>query len=293
MMPAGPKLNLYLKATARRPDGYHELVTVFLPLAVPADELALDFDAPPGAVELTVGGADCGELADNLVVRAARLYARRTGLEPAWRFRLEKRIPVAAGLGGGSSDAAAALRLLNERFRKCGPGELAALALELGADVPFFLDPVPSVAAGVGEQLRALPALGGPLHFLLTFPRFPVSARWAYRALAPERIGPDADGTRLPALLAALAAGDPARLAANLHNDLAFALYDKFPLLSQLRRRLLAGGALGAEITGSGPTLFAILPDRAAAAALREALATEYEDALELYVAEAGAQPEP
>lgn len=259
------KVNLSLKVTARRSDGFHELRTLFWPLPEVCDTVTLT-ESPSGALEV---GSDDPLLpagADNLVGRAALEYARRAGLEPAWRFFIEKRIPVTAGLGGGSSDAAAALRLLQDRYGALGESELAALALELGSDVPYFLSPVPARATGRGERLAPLDFAVPELEILLVNPRFPVRACWAYTHLEPSRIGPD-DGGRGMRLEDALRRGDAEEVAANLGNDLAFALYEKFPLLQILRDALLEAGATGAEISGSGPTVFAICRDKPALAA--------------------------
>ncbi len=249
------KLNLYLKVTGKRPDGYHELETLFLPLREPADEVEIAFDAASGI--RVDGGPLLPRDLDNLAGRAADAYARAAGIVPAWSIRLEKRIPVAAGMGGGSSNAATVLLALNERYGKLSPAELAAAALTIGADVPYFLDPRPAVARGVGEELTPVPGEFAPLHLVVANPRFPVSARWAYRNLDPARIGPSPAG-ELEALLAALRRGDAEAIGRNLRNDLAHAAFAKFPLLELIRRRMLECGAAGAAMTGSGPTLFAV-----------------------------------
>lgn len=283
-MRAAAKINLYLKVAARRPDGYHELRTLFLPLAAPADELAWAVTGTAG-IELDAAGADTGNPADNLVVRAARLYAERAGLASAWRFRLDKRIPVAAGMGGGSADAAAALLLLNRHFGRFAAAGLRELALKLGADVPFFLDPRPALASGVGDRIEAVLPVRKTFALLIAAPGFPVSAKWAYTHLDPRRIGVGDDG-KAAQLTAALAAGDADGIAAHLHNDLAFALYDKFPLLGLLRRALLDAGAPGAEITGSGPTLFAVFRDDAARDGAMAALRARFGGAVRIEPAE-------
>ncbi|MGE4565548.1 MAG: 4-(cytidine 5'-diphospho)-2-C-methyl-D-erythritol kinase [Victivallaceae bacterium] len=253
------KLNLYLKVTGKRADGYHELLTLFFPVNALADTLTLE-QGEPGIRLNTDGLGDLGAGNDNLVVRAARSYAEAAEIAPAWRFRLTKRIPVAAGMGGGSSDAAAALRLLNQQYGLLTAAELAAIALKLGADVPYFLAPATGFATGIGERFTALDGAALKLPLLIVNPRFPVSAKWAYSNLDPARIGPDCEN-RAEALAAALRANDPAAIAANLHNDLAPALYRKFPLLDMLRCFLCQNGALNAEITGSGSTMYAIAPD--------------------------------
>ena len=265
------KVNLFLKVTGKRPDGYHMLETLFLPFDGVADSLTLA-DGPAG-VRCTVAGA---ELPDNLVCRAAEAYAERAGIAPAWEFALEKHIPVAAGLGGGSSDAAGTLKLLNARYGKFSADELAEIAVKLGADVPFFLDPRPAWATGIGEELRPLTAVPD-LPLVVVNPGFPVSAKWAYTHLAPARIGP-ADKVRTAALETALASGDARAVAEALHNDLEYALYDKFPLLAILREFMLKHGALGAIVSGSGSSLFGVCADSAGSGQLADALAAGFEN---------------
>ncbi len=250
------KLNLYLKVLARRPDGYHELETLFLPLAAPSDRISIDTDAAPG-IRVASSLAGLPENLENLAGRAALGYADLTGLAPSWSIRIEKRIPVAAGMGGGSSNAAAVLSLLNGRFRRLSEKELAALALTLGADVPFFLRARPAVATGVGEIFRYPAGSWSPPPMLVVNPRFPVSAKWAYRHLDPARIGRD-DSGKLERLLDGLRRGDAGLVAANLHNDLAPAICRKFPLLAEWKEFMNRNGALNTEVTGSGPTLYAV-----------------------------------
>lgn len=250
------KINLFLKVVKRRPDRYHEIETLFLPLDTPADRIEIDFDGRPGIrVSSSVPGLP--ENLENLAGRAALAYSDMAKIPANWEIRIEKEIPVAAGMGGGSSNAAAVLRLLNDRYGALSEGMLSELALTLGADVPFFLHGRPAIATGVGEVFRYPEGELFAPPLLVANPHFPVSAKWAYTHLAPEHIGAD-DSGRLKRLLEALRHNDPAGVAANLYNDLAFALYEKFPLLGILRDFLCENGALNAEITGSGPSLFAV-----------------------------------
>jgi len=177
---------------------------------------------------------------------------------------------------GGSSDAASVLKLLNSRYGAFAPDELAELAFSLGADVPFFLDPRPAWATGIGEELRPLTVVPD-LPLVVVNPGFPVSAKWAYTHLAPARIGP-ADKVRTAALEKALTSGDARGVAAALHNDLEYALYDKFPLLVILREFMLAHGALGAIVSGSGSSLFGVCADFAGCGRLADALAAGFEN---------------
>ena len=262
------KINLFLRVTGRRSDGYHTLETVFLPLASPSDTLEADFAAAPG-IALDVSGRELPAGMENLVCRAAARYAEAAGMSPRWRFRLEKHVPVAAGLGGGSADAAAALRLLEARFGVLGGEELKLLALGLGADVPFFLDPRPAAARGVGEELTPVKAAEMP-PLVLVDPGFPASAEWAYRRFDLRGAEPSA-GT-LGGLLDGLANGDFGQVARNVRNDLAPALWRKFPVLTLIRDELRARGASVVEVSGSGPVLFAVMPDRSSARATAEEL---------------------
>ena len=218
-MKSGGKINLFLRVTGCRADGYHTLETLFLPLDSPADELTVEFAAAPGIV------LECGdrELAGNanLAYRAAERYAAASGIRPSWNIRLEKRIPVAAGLGGGSADAAAVLTLLERHYGALGAEGLKRLARSLGADVPFFLDRRPMVGRGIGDELTPLAGALPKLHFMLVNPGFPVSAKWAYDHLAAGA----EEGATLEHLLAALSAHDWAGVAANIRNDLAPALW--------------------------------------------------------------------
>ena len=277
---SGSKINLYLRVTGRRADGCHNIETLFLPLASPSDRVEVDFAAAPGL------SLDCGAPAlsgsSNLAYRAAELYAQESGVAPAWRIRLEKRIPVAAGLGGGSADAAAVLTLLERRFGAVGAEDLKRLALRLGADVPFFLHRVPMVGRGVGDELTELEAPLPKLYILLVNPGFPVSAKWAYQHLAAGA----GETATLERLLAALSARDWPGVAANIRNDLAPALWKKFPLLGLIRDELAELGALETEVSGSGSTLFALFPDGEALARAAETLRSGHGDEFKIFAAE-------
>ena len=271
------KLNLYLKVTARRPDRYHDLETLFLPLGYPADRITIDFDAAPG-IRLSSSLAGLPEDLGNLAGRAALAYADAARISPPWSIHIEKQIPVAAGMGGGSADAGTVLSLLSAHYGRVAHDDLAALALTLGADVPYFLSPRAATATGVGDRIAPIDGILTVPLLLVVNPHFPVSAKWAYTNLDRSRIGEDSE-QRLPRLIAALRAGDAESVAQLLHNDLAFALYEKFPLLRQLREFMNANGALNSQITGSGPTMFAICRTQEErtrlAARLRETFSSE------------------
>ncbi|MEN9358607.1 MAG: 4-(cytidine 5-diphospho)-2-C-methyl-D-erythritol kinase [Verrucomicrobiota bacterium] len=262
------KINLFLDVTGRRADGYHDIETLFLPVPGLCDRVELSPSTRPGlTLVCEAEGVPCDER--NLAWKAAEAYFRQAGRPlPALQLRIDKKLPVAGGMGGGSSDAAAVLRLLNQEHGQLSDAELHHIALAIGADVPFFLDPRPASASGIGEVLRPIPK-NGSLFLVFAFSAFPIPAAWAYK----NRLGPFRSAPRpFEGLLQALAAGDTAGVAAHLHNGLAPAIRRKFPLLEKVRRDLVAGGCLAAEVSGSGPTVFGIAPDAAAAEACRLSL---------------------
>ncbi|MFA4944588.1 MAG: 4-(cytidine 5'-diphospho)-2-C-methyl-D-erythritol kinase [Lentisphaeria bacterium] len=278
---APAKLNLHLEVLGARPDGYHEIRTLFLPLPGVADRLTLAPLPTPG-LELACSDPELPADARNLVWRAAEAFAAAAGLTPAWRFRLEKRIPQAAGLGGGSSDAAAALLLLNRLHpRPLAAAALRELAAKLGADVPFFLQPVPSLAEGIGERLTPVPCRVR-LPLLLVNPGFPIPTPWAYRQVdrTPRPPAPDC-----AALRAALAAGDAAAIPALAYNAFDYPARAKFSLIGMLLDALLAAGCTAAHLCGSGATVFGLAPDAAALPAVEERIRAEFD--LPLWIAHA------
>ncbi|MEI8248448.1 MAG: 4-(cytidine 5'-diphospho)-2-C-methyl-D-erythritol kinase [Lentisphaerota bacterium] len=253
------KINLFLKVTGKRQDGYHEILSFFLPLTSPADNIVLTVDDLTVLYGIEIICRDKRVPADesNICHKAATRYAAMTGLPAKWRIEIDKKIPVAAGMGGGSSDAAAVLQMLQKHYKQLPLPVLARAAQFVGADVPFFMESRPAIASGIGERLEFLPPGLPEIPIVLVNPGFPVSAQWAYENMNPALIGP-ADRDRFNALLGAARAGSFKTCAGLLHNDLAPAVIHKFPVLQILKDRLVAHGALGAEMTGSGPTVFAI-----------------------------------
>ncbi len=266
------KINLRLKVTRKRCDGYHELDTIFLPLPFPADDIVIREQEDAGVSFSSPEFPDC-PAENNLAVKAALSYAFAAGISPRWHIELKKTVPVAAGLGGGSADAAAVLRLLDRRYRALPEEKLAEIALELGADVPFFLKDRPMRARGIGEKLEEFVLPENMPEILIVFPGFPISARWAYQALAQENIFPD-DGVTAEDYRTAFAHPERADWEYLVRNDLAFAVWEKFPLAGIIRDALMKSGAWCVQISGSGSSLFALFPDTetasAAAAGLRK-----------------------
>lgn len=254
---APAKVNLTLQVLGRRPDGFHELSSLFVPVAL-YDRLRVRV----GGRRIVVRVPGHPELSgpSNLCAKAAEAFARETGLPAGVDVLLEKRIPVAAGLGGGSSDAAAVLRCLSRAhgLRVSDP-RVRAAALSVGSDVPFFLRSRPALARGRGEELSPAPALP-PLWLVIARPPFGISAAEAYRLLAARRKGRRFAEVTLPGRF-----GDAGAVAAALRNDLEAPVAARYPELARLRRALLAAGALGARMSGSGSCLFGVVPSAGAA----------------------------
>ena len=247
------KINLYLKVEGRRADGWHDLLTVFYPVPGMSDRITLRFGGEGMRVVCDAPGVPLDR--GNLAVKAVEgYYAAAGGKVPSVEIRIEKHLPVAGGMGGGSSDAGAVLRLLQAAEGKLTSEQLARVALEIGSDVPFFLNPVSSVGRGRGELLTPVD-LPFDLPLLLVPGCFPVSAGWAFRHWSPDgkNSGPEELIDRLQTRDFS-AAGDL------LRNDLEPAVLRKFPLLSMIADEFRRTG--GAPLmSGSGPTMFALYPD--------------------------------
>jgi len=254
------KINIGLRVTEKRPDGYHEIATVFHRI-----ELFDDITLMP-ADDLTVFSSDpevpSGE--SNICHTAAAMLRRHLGAGPGVRIDITKRIPAAAGLGGGSADAAAVLRSLPSLWGTSVPAhDLHAMALRLGSDVPFFLGDDSAVGTGRGEILEYF-RLDIPFAILLCTPPLRVSTAWAYAHIVP-RPGPVEDLRSI--LLRGMA--DPSILRHHIANDFEPPVFQEYPVIRSIRDLMVDDGALFASMSGSGSTVYGLFPDagRAAAAA--------------------------
>jgi 4-diphosphocytidyl-2-C-methyl-D-erythritol kinase len=268
--PAPAKLNLTLRVVGKREDGYHLLDSLVafteygdVVEAVPADELSLTMDGPFGA-------ALAGDPAENLVLRAARLLAEAAGVAPRAGLRLTKNLPIASGIGGGSSDAAATLLALSDLWDiRPAAGDLARLGLKLGADVPVCLAGRPARLEGIGERIGPAPELP-PAPIVLVNPGIGLATPAVFRA----RTGPFSAGAG-PAGVLPTAPPDPAALARALalyENDLAAPAVTLLPVIADVLAMLdAAPGRLIARMSGSGATCFALFAEGSAAEEAAEA----------------------
>jgi len=270
------KVNLLLNILGKRPDGFHELETVMHPLNL-FDEIR--FERGGDGIQLTCNEPALPVDSKNLVYRAAEAFFKLHNVRAGIRLHLEKKIPLEAGLGGGSGNAATTLLGMNEIFGSPLPGPaLFALAAALGSDVPFFLQNQPALATGRGEKIRPLdhfPALRGKA-FLLIHPGFGISTPWAYQNLArfPEALNGRPD--RAQKLVAKLQAGDLRAASAEFYNSLEAPALEKYPVLALFQEFLRANGALAALMSGSGSTTFAIVDNVDAAESLVEKFKSKF-----------------
>jgi 4-diphosphocytidyl-2-C-methyl-D-erythritol kinase len=263
---ARAKVNLGLEVLGRRADGYHEIRSVMWAIDL-ADRVTLE----PGEADIALECAapDVPRTPDNLAWRAAELLRRETGVVTGIRIRIDKRIPVAAGLGGGSTDAAAVLAGIACGTRgRIGVGRLLAMAIALGMDVPFFLGRSPALTWGRGEEIRPVRA-SKDLAIVLANPGFPLATREVYAQLEPADFG---DGHQVDALVAALRRGTDA-VAASVTNGLERAAAQLWPGLAEVKAALREAGCLAALMSGSGPTVLGIAPSHRAALRIRDKLA--------------------
>lgn len=247
------KVNLHLEVLGKRPDGYHEIQTLLHRVDL-CDEVEICLRGRD--MRLTTEGEAVPGGMENLVWRAAQALLQEVGIRVGLQIRVKKRIPVAAGLGGGSSNASTVLMGLNDLLQVGLEGErLMTLGARIGADVPFFIFQKPALARGIGERLAAV-HLPGPLWFLMAVPPFRISTAWAYKA--HDRLLPKKEKhTILKKYYRCL--GD---LLPILKNDLESVVLPKHPQIRRIKEELFARGALGTLMSGSGPAVFGLFSSR-------------------------------
>jgi len=273
------KINVFMRVGAVMEDGYHDVATAYQAVslyedvrAYPDDEFSVGFG---GSIDTSSVPLD----ESNLAIKAARLLAKRTGYTGGVRLEIEKHVPVAGGMGGGSADAAATLVACDALWgTDVGRDELQTLAARLGADVPFAL--LGGTAIGTGRGDRLSPALAtGQFHWVLALPEGELSTPQVYRELdrhrerhaadiAPAQLSPSVDS----GVLQALRAGDPAMLAEALTNDLQAPAIHLVPALADIIELGETNGALAGIVSGSGPTVAFLTSDLDSAIDLQIAL---------------------
>lgn len=259
---APAKVNYVLDVIRRRPDGYHDLRMVMQRVNL-CDEITISLTDSPD-ITVTCGKNGVPDGPGNIAWKAARILLDMAGTGQGAEITIAKNIPVAAGLGGGSSDAASVLMGMNELL---GLGmsdqRLMEIGVKLGADVPFFVFKKTALAEGIGEQLSAMPDMP-PTWVLLVNPGVHVSTGWVYRNL---QLTNRDELAKLPYFY-----GTIEDICSILSNDLESVTIPAFPVIAEIKATMMRSGALGAMMSGSGPTVFGLFPDRPTAEQAREEL---------------------
>jgi len=270
------KVNLLLNILGKRADGFHELETLFHPVNL-YDHLT--FTRSGAGVQLGCSDPALPVDASNLVHRAATRFLEAAGITDGVRLQLDKHIPLAAGLGGGSSNAATTLLGLNELFdHPLNDHQLHTIAATLGSDVNFFLQTKPALASGRGERIEPVEnfaALQGA-SFFLVHPGFGISTLWAYRELARFPAALNGTPGRAQKLVSLLQTADLATAGREFFNSLEAPALEKYPVLALYQEFFRAQGALATLMSGSGSTTFALFRDHQSAEAIVETFKAEF-----------------
>ena len=265
-LPAPAKINLFLAVTGQRPDGYHDLISLMCAVKL-HDTLSISVTPGGNQIQVVCSHPDVPENEANLAWRAASLFMTNLKRRDTVTIAIEKRIPVAAGLGGGSSDAASVLLGLNRLYQR--PFSIKALmvmGLTLGADVPFFVYGKPSVATGIGEKLEPVIELCS-CPVLLVCPRISVSTGAVYKKL-------NLGLTKCEIKINSFVFGNRNfEVPYHLCNDLETVSVSEYPVIRKAKQSLLSEGARGALMSGSGPAVFGLFSDLATAHSAHRSLA--------------------
>jgi len=256
------KINLRLEILGNREDGYHELKTIFQKVSL-HDTLRFSLKKRRG-ISITTDHPDLPAGKTNLIYRAAQSILKRSGYKGGATVEVEKRIPLGAGLGGGSSNAATTLKALNQLLETSfSQKELMQMGLEIGADVPFFFLKGAALGSGIGEKLKKIEL--PRLWYVLIYPNFEVSTRWAYQNFDKRGKAKGLTNQQFHISLDKLL-NSPKGVSQILFNHLEAVVSKKYPQIDVMKKMLLSAGALGALMTGSGPTVFGLFPEERVAA---------------------------
>jgi len=282
------KINFGLDIIRKRPDGFHELESIMAPLGV-CDEMEFELRDAAHGITMECDAPGLPTDAGNLVVRAAELLRAHAAVAAGTHIRLRKRVPIAAGMGGGSGNGAVALTGLNQLWKLgLSREQLHPLAATLGSDCALFLDPKPSFCHGRGELVEPLTDAEArtlrEAHFVLINPGFGISTKWAYAQVRPFLTGRSG---AIKVVRNALAGSDLPAAARGMVNTLEGPALRKFPLLELLKESLVRHGCIASMMSGSGATVFGVAGDRASAERAMVAARAEFGETMWMTVAAA------
>lgn len=252
------KLNLRLDVLGKRSDGYHDLLMVMDRISL-ADEV--EIKVIERGIILTCDDKTIPDDEKNIAFKAAKEILAYSSRNVGVEIHIKKKIPIASGMGGGSSNAAAVLKGLNQLLKLKLPREkLMAIGAKIGADVPFFLFEGPAIASGIGDQLKKIKKIP-KMSFVVINPGVKVSTEWAYKSLGlnGKNLNHEKRLQELPS-----AFNNKKDVVKILNNDLEKVTIKEYPVIAQIKELLIAHGAMAAQMTGSGSSVFAIFPDKAA-----------------------------
>jgi len=276
VLEAGAKVNLTLDVINKREDGYHNVIMVMQQIEL-CDYVHLTSCMDENNIKIECSHSDVPTGEENIVYRAAELIKNTFGINKGIIIKIDKNIPVAAGLAGGSTDGAAVITGLNKLWNlNMDTGRMMALGTKLGADVPFCIMGGTALAEGTGEILTPVRA-STELDLLLVKPDIMVSTAWAYGNLNPEAINikPDSDK-----IIKALKKGDKYKVAAELSNVFETVTAQQYPEIKHIKKTMLDTGALGAVMTGTGPAVVGIYKNRGEAEAAAQDFRSKYAEVI-------------
>lgn len=266
------KINLTLNILARREDGYHEIETIMQSINL-ADKVIITEEKE--GIKIKCNHPQVPVSNQSLAYRSAEKILKKFGIERGVKIEIDKKIPLASGMAGGSANSATILVGINKLFNLTLSNEdLRKIGEELGMDVPFCIQNGTALAYQRGEKITPLPPINPTLWIVVINPGFKISTQWAYNNLDLEKIERRKDNTE--AMLAALREGKPWEIAKNLFNSFEGLIIKKYPETGGVKDRLINEGALGALISGSGPAVFGIAQNEEEALQIYEKLKLEY-----------------
>ena len=261
------KINLFLKVRSsvenKNFKGYHEIYTLFYPLPQLADTISIK----EGDFRIFCNHTSVPTDESNLIFQAVKIFERESSVKVNLQFSIDKKIPVAGGMAGGSSNAGTVIRFLNSHFekqlkQKFSTQQLIKLCTEIGADVSFFLNPEMTLASGIGNIFEQIPKIHFSLPLLIFTFDFGISAKWAYEKFAEQnknqKIKQNKELFSKEEIINILKSNEIEKIITLIDNDLSLAIFENYPSLRVLKEILYENNALKVEISGSGPSMFAV-----------------------------------